>query len=136
DLWQHNVERFPRAAFPRGRSLYFVVPALAVACIGRGIVDAVRARHKATTLDSAGPSSRPPRRLVCTLISVAVALAGAVIAVGLVTLWGSFNRPTPVSFQGRAAPDFVGGTWINTERPLGLPGLKGKLVLAQFTFVG
>jgi hypothetical protein len=136
DLWQNSVEHFPRGAFPRGRGLYLMVPAVAVACIARGVIDAARARNKATTLDSTGPSATPPRRLVRALVSVALALAGVVIVMGLVTLWDTFTRPTPMSFQGRAAPDFMGGTWINAERPLGLSSLKGKVVLVQFTFIG
>jgi hypothetical protein len=91
DLWRNSVARFPNGAFPRGQSLYLMVPAVAVACIARGVVDAARARNKATTLDSTGP----PRRLLRTLVCVALALAGAVITMGLVTLWDSFMRPPP-----------------------------------------
>jgi hypothetical protein len=79
-----------------------------------------------------------------TRFFVAALLVGGVSLVGVPRVGGGEKqadaekelRPTPVSLQGRAAPDFVGGTWINTERPLGLPGLKGKLVLVQFTFIG
>lgn len=48
DLWQNSVARFPSGPFPRGRLFYLLAPALAVACIGRGIVAAVQARKKAT----------------------------------------------------------------------------------------
>jgi hypothetical protein len=40
----------------------------------------------------------------------------------------------PESFAGKVnAPDFPAGmNWLNTERPLGLRDLRGKIVLLDF----
>jgi hypothetical protein len=57
DLWHNSVARFPSGPFPRGRLFYLIAPALAVSCMGRGIVAAVQARHKVTPSESTFPSA-------------------------------------------------------------------------------
>jgi hypothetical protein len=52
DLWHNSVARFPSGPFPRGQGFYLIAPALAVACMGRGVVAAVQSRNKATPSES------------------------------------------------------------------------------------
>lgn len=52
------------------------------------------------------------------------------------------DPPTPTSFPAAAlpdlgpAPDFANETWLNTDRPLNLSALRGKVVLVEFWTFG
>lgn len=74
----------------------------------------------------------PARRRAVRLFPV----IGSMIGAAIVFAWRAFNERER-SFMGQQPPDFpTGGTWINTDRPLKLANLRGKVVLVQFSFVG
>ena len=71
------------------------------------------------------------------MISVARAFSGGVLAVGVVVVMAAFGAGAqgrgPV--LDRAAPEIVGGPWINSE-PLAPAALRGRVVLVDFWTYG
>jgi hypothetical protein len=78
------------------------------------------------------PSRRP--------VDLRSALLGAIIGLGIVMAWKAMTGPPSGgrrSYIANRPPEVpIGGTWINTERPLSLAELRGKVILLQFGFIG
>ena len=68
------------------------------------------------------------------------AVIGGGLGAGAILGWKWWNSPPAAgnwSFLGKQPPEFpAGGAWINAETPLALAGLRGKVVLLQFSFIG
>jgi len=47
-------------------------------------------------------------------------------------LLSSCGRGGPKSFLNQSPPELSVAEWLNTEKPLSLKGLKGKVVLLEF----
>lgn len=77
------------------------------------------------------PSPNKPSRIRLTRL-----LLGGVVGAAIVIGWRAYNERER-SFIGQTPPEFPpGGTWINTDGPLTLTHLRGKVVLVQFSFIG
>jgi hypothetical protein len=67
---------------------------------------------------------------------VGFAVIGLAVAAVLRHVLMTRSRGDMQSYLHQTPPEFpAGGTWINTDGPLDLAGLRGRVVLLEFSFL-